>query len=125
MERSTTTLYFILALGTLCLMQAAALMFSLYWIYPNLDIPMHFLGGAVAALGYQSKFFMGKYAPRFSFRLMPTIVFVVAIGLLWEGYELVVGPVLSGHLTDTLIDLLMDTLGGIIGFSIGTYGRLT
>jgi hypothetical protein len=109
---------FVISLVTLAVINAVIIWFSLFWAYKWIDIPLHFLGGAVVALGYQSKLLTHRVRYQFSYSFVATLVFVILIGLLWEVYELVVGPRLPGYLTDTLIDLIMDLLGGMVGYLV-------
>lgn len=112
-------LFFALSLLTLAGLHAAALTFYLYWVYLWFDIPMHILGGATVALGYQSRFGLSKFAHKLSFGLISTLLFVLAVGLVWEGYEYVVAPTFKeGYLEDTIIDIVMDLLGGLIGYAV-------
>ncbi len=95
---------------------------SLYWILRWLDIPMHILGGFIAALGViwlaAALLFI-----RHNQKLSPKkewlwgIVGVLIIGILWEFLEAAYG--LSGlrgvQAVDTIADIINDILGGIIG----------
>jgi hypothetical protein len=110
-------LLFTLSIVILAVLHGAALVFSLYWVYLWLDVPMHFLGGAVVALGYQSRFMLGKVAHRLSFGLPTTLLMVLVVGGLWELYEYIVGPILPGYAKDTVIDIVMDVLGGLVGYA--------
>lgn len=117
--QSLVFLFFTLSLLTLAGLHAAALTFYLYWIYLWFDIPMHILGGATVALGYQSRFGLSRYAPRLSFGILSTLLCVIVVGVLWEGYEYVVAPpIKAGYAFDTLTDLVMDIGGGTIGYIV-------
>lgn len=93
-----------------------------YWTVPWYDAPIHFLGGAWVALFWlwalESKFFSGL-KPLLSGR---KVIFVVlAIGLLWEIYELVLGVTDVADkkfMADTIKDLVMDILGGTLAVYI-------
>jgi hypothetical protein len=111
-----TFLLFALSITTLAVLHGTALLFSLYWVYLWLDIPMHILGGATVALGYQSRFLLRRFEHKLSFGFLPTLCAVLAVGVLWEVYEFSVGPILDGYALDTTIDLCMDVLGALIGY---------
>lgn len=115
----TIFLVFTLSILVLFMVHSAALLFSLYWIHPWLDIPMHFLGGATVALGYQSQFLISRYRQHLSFGYIATLGVVLAVGLLWEAYEVIVGPMLPGYVFDTSLDVVMDILGGTVGYWVG------
>jgi hypothetical protein len=118
MKNQVVFLLFVLAITTLAVVHSTALMFSLYWVYLWLDIPMHILGGAVVALWYQSRFLIRKFEHRLSFGFLPTIAFALAVGGAWEVYEYMVDPILTEFGIDTVIDLIMDTVGAIIGYGV-------
>ncbi len=118
MKNQVVFLLFALGVTTLAILHGIALMFSLYWVYLWLDIPMHILGGATAALWYQSRFLLRGFEDRLSFGLIATIVFALVIGGAWEVYEYVVDPILTEFGVDTVIDLVMDTVGAVIGYMV-------
>ncbi len=109
-------LLFTLSIVMLAVLHGAALAFSLYWVYLWLDIPMHFLGGAVVVLGYQSRFMLHRVSGRLRFGFLPTMLMVLVVGILWEVYEYIVGPILPGYVFDTALDIVMDMLGGAVGY---------
>ncbi len=101
----------------------AALTFSLYWTTEWFDILMHFLGGAVIGLGSSFVFFTSGYIPvtlqirNSSLILLMMIFSVLVVGLAWEVWELFAGFTEIGtDLADTILDIIMDTLGGIAAF---------
>lgn len=118
MKNNAVFLLFALGITTLAIMHCIALMFSLYWVYLWLDIPMHILGGATVALWYQSRFLLRRFERKLSFGLTATIVFALAVGGVWEVYEYFVDPVLTEFGVDTLVDLVMDTVGAVIGYVV-------
>ena len=118
--RSTTFIFFILALAVLGVAHTLSTAFFLYWTYPWLDMPMHALGGAVVALGFlsvQSRYARGKFQKGFFVAL--SVAF--AVGILWELFELTSGTTGTkpDYLRDTIVDLSMDIIGGAIGFLLG------
>ena len=118
--QSLGVLFFALSLITLAGLHAAALTFYLYWIYLWFDMPMHVLGGATVALGYQSKFLLGRFSSSLSFTPVGTLLFVFVIGVSWELYEFTLSPALKDfyYFRDTLSDLSMDIIGGTIGYIV-------
>ena len=101
-----------------------AITFFLYWTIEWFDILMHFLGGFVLALIAMFLFYTSGYMDfpkdHIGSIFAMTISFVLLIGLVWELWELFIGftDVLEDQ-GDTLLDLIMDTIGGIIAFSYG------
>ncbi len=100
-----------------------ALTFSLYWTTDWFDILMHFLGGAVIGLGAAFVFFTSGYLPvtqqirNFALILLVMIFSVLVVGLAWEVWELFAGFTdRFNELPDTILDIVMDTLGGIAAF---------
>ena len=98
-----------------------ALHFTLYFSYPWLDIPMHALGGisiafAVLLAPYSSLRFPKQYT-----ELIPVLMIVLIVGLLWEFYEILIGIpyFVTGFEIDMAGDLVMDLIGGTIGYYIG------
>lgn len=99
-----------------------ALTFSLYYLFPWFDIPMHLLGGAIVALMYANTAWCGfTLPPRFT-KLVPTLAFVLIIGLLWEIFEIWIGiPLIEkGFERDIWFDLFNDLVGGAVGWFIAT-----
>jgi hypothetical protein len=120
-----TFILLVISVVTLAMLQAVALYFSLYWTHRWLDIPMHALGGATVALGYQSRFLLKRFESTLSFDFFSTILFVLAVGLVWEVYEYGVGTPVAGLTLDSVIDIGMDMIGGTVGYivakSVSTY----
>lgn len=119
----------ILELGAaLIVVHVIAVFYEWYHIYSWLDIPQHFAGGVLAAL----IFYWTAYAhPRF-FKLVPgspiPIILVLSwtalLGVLFELAEFTYDILVYGYLnlskfpsqlglTDTMVDLTLDLLGGL------------
>ena len=88
------------------------------WYLESGNSYFHFVGGFFIALlvasYYASEF--GKLSQ--PFRLFALLGIVIGIGVLWEFHEFVLGQLigvsLQGDLADTIKDLFLDTLGGLI-----------
>lgn len=85
----------------------------LYWQYHWFDIPMHFLGGLA----------IGVFLVGFLYRKRPflfLLLFVLAtVG--WEVFEYYFGiPRESNYASDTMHDLIMDAVGGLIAYLVAT-----
>lgn len=101
----------------------AMLVLNIYAWLPDFDIPMHFVGGV--AIAY---FFGGCYRTALAFEFLgqpsKVVYAVVVIGMtalaavVWEFAEFIADRTLGMHtqpgLADTLLDLLMGLLGGIV-----------
>jgi hypothetical protein len=106
-----------LLLLVIAVLHASALAYDLYWRYVWLDVPMHLLGGMWAVLS------VAWFGQVFGwFNTIPLTVAVCAllvIALGWEVFEYVVGvPREANFVFDTVVDLVMDAVGGVIGFSL-------
>ena len=94
-----------------------ATLYALYWHYIWLDLPVHFMGGMWAALVFAwiALLRSWKYADSFAV----TLVFVLAVSIAWELFELFVGvPREANFAFDTSLDLTMDITGGVIGYAL-------
>lgn len=107
--------YILIGLGTIHL---AALTYSLYWHFPWLDTGVHFLGGLWAMLCAYTFFLF------FRIDITVTRIFVLlaCIAFGWELFELWTGaPREANFAFDTMIDLIMDALGGICGYFVAKH----
>ena len=92
-----------------------------YWHYFWLDILMHFLGGLWVGL---ASFWIleasGRGSDAFKSQMQAVLFGLAcafAIGVLWEIFENVTGIAFVAYeeyIPDTLMDLVMDSLGGIL-----------
>jgi hypothetical protein len=98
---------------------------SLYWFFPWMDIPLHFLGGLWAAvffawlnLKFNLRFFEGR---NFLWNFVLTLSFAALIGVLWEFFEfsrdffsssMDISKMAQISVSDTMGDLFFDLLGG-------------
>lgn len=116
--RTTTFLYFILALSVLAAGHILSLSFYLYWTYLWLDIPMHFLGGMTVALGFLT--FFSSYVVRSLRGLALTLGVVFVVGIAWEVFELVNGliDIELRPIADTALDIVLDLIGGALGYAL-------
>jgi hypothetical protein len=90
-----------------------ALVWSLYWHYVWLDVPVHFLGGFWLALAGSWMLLRGGMKAD----VAPVFSIVVTLGVAWELFELAAGvPVEENFALDTVIDVTSDVAGGILGF---------
>ena len=91
--------------------------FYLYWTLPNIDIPIHILGGVMSGLfaGVGLKFF------GFNESWKNFLLTVLVIGISWEVLEIGTGAVTffdQKYIIDTIKDLIDDLLGGSIAYLI-------
>lgn len=120
MVKLNTTL-FLLAGMVLAVLHYFSLELYLYWRYLWLDIPMHFLGGIVVALGYLTlrDFFTSWSASLFT--LYKTLAVVILVAITWEVFEVLIGVVFEEdrYVIDTLTDLFLGVTGGALGYYLG------
>ena len=98
-----------------------ALKFSIYWTVEGYDSVMHAFGGFIGSLmviyTLQKIGISPQSLPKKIILLLFVMISVIAVGSLWELWEIFVGftdPFTD--LVDTITDLIMDTLGSIMGF---------
>lgn len=98
-----------------------ALYFSIYWTTEGFDSFMHAFGGFIGALMViyvlQKMGISPQTIPKKIILLLFVMVSVVAVGSIWELWEIFVGftdPITD--VLDTISDLIMDTIGSVIGF---------
>ncbi len=103
------------------LFHKTALVLSLYWTTAWADIIMHGFGGFLGALlvlyVLQKIGIMPQSLSRKVLVFLFTVVAVIAVGAIWELWEIFVGftdPFTD--LGDTILDLIMDTIGAITGY---------
>src|SRR6185369_9465751 len=123
-----TTKLFRAAFLMLCvvgILNFLAVKFYFYWSIHWFDSIVHFLAGVTVALAvlvfWQQ---MPNRKPIEKVRVLWIgVLGAIAIGLLWEVYELLVGVTTFAdgihYWTDTGSDLLMDTVGGLLGSMYG------
>jgi hypothetical protein len=87
---------------------------SFYYFYPNADIFMHFIGGlsitglAIAVLRYMKMY-----------NSINIFIIILFLSILWEYVEFKIGRnilINKSFWIDTYIDLLMNSIGGIIAY---------
>lgn len=99
----------------------AAIWNSWYFTYPWIDIPLHLIGGAFAAVLFY--WLLGADINALSYRMQFVLVlsFVTFIGVLWEFFEFLSDVFISSRgyayvaqasSADTMGDLFFDLLGG-------------
>lgn len=115
------TVFFLISFSFLAGIHIIALQLFLYWKFQWFDIPMHFLGGIVVALGLFTLHDLKLVIKKRHLQIFPIVLLVFAVAMLWEVYELLIGiPIESNYVADTLTDLCVGLLGGLIGYGIGT-----
>lgn len=98
-----------------------ALYFSIYWTVEGYDSVMHMFGGFIGSLLVIYVLQKIGISPQATFKkiilLLFVMVSVIAVGSIWELWEIFVGftdPFTD--VLDTISDLIMDTIGSVIGF---------
>ena len=97
---------------------------------PGWDHLTHAMSASlVAALGFVVVVAIDKYAESIdlppAFLALFIVMFTMAIGVIWELMEFIVdettGSLLQYSLSDTMLDLLFDAIGGLLVASAGSY----
>lgn len=113
------TVFFLIAASVLATIHVLSLELYLYWQHLWLDIPVHMLGGATVALGVFTIHDLTKKFPSRLLYPIPVLLFVLMAALAWEVFEIKAGvPIEANFAVDTMIDLIMDMLGGTIGYVV-------
>jgi len=114
-------LLLLIAASVLAGVHLIALELSLYYVFAAFDIPMHFLGGAVIALMIFALAAIEFPLPRFMTKFGPVILSVCIVGIMWEAFEVWAGiPMEHDYFADTALDLVMDLVGGVVGYFVGS-----
>jgi membrane associated rhomboid family serine protease len=100
--------------------------YYIYWSYEWSDLVVHFLSGLwIALVGFWLFRFWKEETFKFSVKkiLLVTLVFAALVGVFWEIFEYAIGIVeySSKYTTDTILDILMDILGGATGFAMALW----
>jgi hypothetical protein len=115
-------------LAVIALLHYFALSYFLYWTVDWFDILMHFLGGFWVAIvaAYLIYFFSStkddnygvKYIKEHKILFFLSLVgATLIVGLTWELWEVFVGFTDTlNDLGDTILDVVMDTIGAICAF---------
>lgn len=117
-----TLRFFLMALAVLAVLHTLALRFYLYWRHEWFDMPMHLFGGAVVALGVFAAADL-RVPPFRSLRQFGgTLAVVALVALVWECFEYASGisVVDERFALDTVSDLVIGLIGGIIGYGVAT-----
>ena len=99
--------------------------YGIYIKFEWLDLPMHFLGGALISYSYYRLLkTMQKYEYIGFIHNILLFIFVISFvaltAIFWELYEFVLDSIDLGtrqtHIRDTMIDLSLGLAGGICGY---------
>lgn len=111
----------VLCMLVLLFLNDVAMRLYLFMEYPWFDIPLHFFGGfsvGLASIGLIRMVYRSKRYER-SPQLLYIIVLTLFVGAGWEyvEYYMDASVAFGGNFWfDTVKDLLMDTLGGILSY---------
>jgi len=110
----------------IAIIHSIAVFYNLYWRFLWIDIPMHFLGGVLAAVIFiwLCEKFPGHFnlSRNFFVTALAVLSFTALVGVLWEFSEFVYDVVISSRgwgalasqgVRDTIGDLFFDLLGGL------------
>ena len=91
-----------------------AKVYSFYYFYPNFDILMHFIGGlSITALAISILRYMKMN------NTINILIIILFLSIFWEYVEFYLGRnvlITPNFWIDTLSDLLMNVLGGIMAY---------
>lgn len=111
----------VLFCSILLIAHVIALKFFIYWTVEGYDSVMHAFGGFIGSLlviyTLQKIGISPQSLPKKIILLLFVMISVIAVGSIWELWEIFVGftdPFTD--VIDTISDLIMDTIGSVIGF---------
>ena len=120
-----------IGIGVVVLAQIVALVFGLYGLFPNFDIPMHFGGGFVMGiLGIAIHHQMASPSHNRLHHLHHVLFvlgFTMLIAVAWEFHEYIIDETIGKwngwgktqlSLGDTMLDLLLGGVGSLTAFSV-------
>lgn len=88
-----------------------------YWHYLWLDIPMHLWGGLLVVTTWFYLQDNKKFAFLAQQKIFHPLVILVVMMVLWEIYRYLVGDIVNvNYVSDTILDLVSGTIGGIIAY---------
>lgn len=106
----------------IAVLYAIGLYFKLLWQIWWYDILLHTLGGVLISYVFMELIKVYGYQFRKVVHMfIPAIAAALVIGLLWELFELISGATFvskAGYKTDTIIDIICDITGALIGVFI-------
>ena len=115
-----TTIIFLISASVFATLHFISLELYLYWKYLWLDMPVHVLGGSIVALSVFTARDL-RIIKNTHIKLGPVIVFVLIVALFWEVFGIYVGkPIENDFIFDTVSDIGLGVMGGLIGYFIGT-----
>lgn len=122
MHKRTFGIFLFLLILVIGIFHNIAIAYYVYWRFLWTDLVVHFLAGLwIALVGFWIFRFWTK-EPVLSQRniLIVTLIFAVFVGVFWEIFEYAIGIVeySSRYTEDTILDILMDVLGGAAGFAL-------
>ena len=117
--RKTTTILFFTSVIPFASVHWLAETYYLYDAIRWIDIPMHFFGGVIVALALFAAAENGVRIPVHSATTVVWLVVSVAIG--WEVFEWFTKDMnMDVYVADTTLDLIMGTVGGYVGYVLGS-----
>ncbi len=90
--------------------------FYLYWIYKQIDIPVHMLGGLMSALYV----LVGLRYLNWKESFKNVFIGVLVIGIAWEVLEIIykVAEINFAYWLNSGKDLISDSVGGYLGYLV-------
>jgi hypothetical protein len=107
--------------GAVAFLHYRGITYDLYWALWWYDLLVHFLGGMWVALFFVWIVqWLGMSVTRTSAMFLIGIGATIVVGFAWEMFELATGMVEIAYWRDTLIDLVMDVSGALLGCMYGS-----
>jgi len=115
-----TTIIFLISFSTFAVIYSIAVKLFLFWSIPWLDIPMHFFGGVIVALGFFTLRDLRLFPNRY-LKLWAVLALVLVVAVVWEIYEFALDMSVweANYALDTLVDICLGVFGGWCGYILG------
>ncbi len=100
-----------------------AIRYYLYWRFPYFDMLPHGAAGVMVGI---LVYFLARHKLEAKDAWWLAFLGAIAVGITWEFFEYAVGVTKNepGIVFDTIKDLCMDTLGGLLGATITYKNRV-
>lgn len=91
---------------------------SLYWIYRWIDLPMHFIGGAL--ISWVAYIVFAWWQKDYNIHWIYAVIFSFGLGFIWEVIEFYfkVAQLVPEYMADSIKDIFVDMIGGLVVYAV-------
>lgn len=123
MLRTPLFIWIFITIVVIAILHFSAFQFYLYWRFWWFDVLTHFLGGLWIAISFLWLFFQSGFVNvaknNKNYSLAVALLSSFIIGIMWEIFEYYFGIAVtdaSNYTIDTVTDISLDVVGGIIAY---------